>query len=76
METIFYIKAVLVAFQWFAFGLQIGFDKAKDNYKHIFDLTDDTKTMSFLSKKIENAKNAHSICFVVIVAICIIVLCL
>lgn len=77
METIFYIKAALVAFQWFAFGLEIGFDKAKDNYKRLLDLTDDNKVVnSVLSEKIENAEVAHSICFVTIVVIGIIVLLL
>lgn len=76
MENIFFIKAALVAFQWLALGLQIGFDKAKDNYKHLLDLTDDSDVRSFLNEKIEKAKNVHSITFVVIVVICMIVLCL
>jgi len=76
MENILFIKMGLIALQWIAIGLQIGFNKAKDNYKYLLDLTDDSKVKPFLNEKIEKAKNAHSICFYVIVVACIIYFCL
>ena len=76
METTFYIKATLVAIQWFALGLQIGFGEAKENYEHLLGLTDDATSRKFLNKKIDNAHIAQAVCLAIIIGIMLIVFAL
>ena len=73
METAFYIKAVLAVIQWFAFGLQIGFGEAKENYEHMLDFTDDATSRKFLNEKIDNAHITQSVCLAVVISITIII---
>ena len=73
MEAAFYIKATLVVIQWFALGLQIGFGKAKDNYKHLLGLTDDAKSRKFLNEKIGNANTTEVVCRSIVLGIMLIV---
>lgn len=73
METIFYIKAALLAFQWLAWGIQIGFGYAKEEYERMVKLTEDEKTIEYLNNKIKEANVTKLICSIVIIVLFIIV---